>query len=433
MKKQLLSCAIALTLSAPASAAVLIGNYGASTTLGQIASPATLNAVRYNPAAAYLALDAQDQETLRVGYWSQLGASAEFGAADNFQDDIDQLMDTLSQFEQDVANGVYTTEAEANIAALRIQNDFNRSLVSFGEAGRIKMAFSSAIPLLPTVFKVPSLPGVFSLEAGLSAISSVTFIDAPLTYNPTTQDLATDSLVYVKGGTLLQAGLGYSQPVATFGDTHQLKGELIIGVKANLYNASLASVEAKIDRDDDKEVSDLISDGLDDAKDSSAVGIDLGVVWVADHYQLGLTAKNLNGLEFDYNTSNNPIANDEISQGKISIDPQGTLDGAVFLKDRMLMLAASADLNAVNDLVGDQVQMAHVSAAFFPAHAMAPTIRLGYEKNLAGEKLSAINLGLGLFRGVANLDLTYGLENTEIDGNTLPRRLGLQLSFEESF
>jgi len=452
MKKQLLCSAITLALAAPAQAAVLIGSYGASTTLGQVASPTTINSVRYNPAAGYIALDINNNESMRFGYWSQIGGSVEFGKADNFEDDIDRLISDLDDFNDKLdatinatmgtnPSSIFTSETEAFNTAKGIETDFNSLLETFGEDGRIKASFSSSIPGLPVVFQVPKLPGVISLDAGVGFVSSATFKDAPFSGLPADasgitdynqlNDFKTDSQVVVKGGTLFQVGLGYSQPISSIREIGPLQGELILGAKANLYIASLASVKTKVDRDDDKDVGDLISDGLEESEDSTAIGIDVGAVWAAENYQLGLTLKNLNSPELESSLSDD--LNTTSGTQTISLDPQTTVDGAAFLKDRMFMLAGSMDLNKVDDLVGDEVQMMHVSGSFFPASTLIPTIRLGYEKNLVGEELSAINAGIGLFRGVMNLDATYGLETTEVDGDSIPRRLGIQLSFEETF
>lgn len=439
MKKQLLSSAIALAIAAPAQAAVLVGNYGASTTLGQVATPTTINSVRYNPAAGYLALDHKNGEDMRFGYMSQLGASIELGEADNFQDDVDDLITRLDDFDAKLKAGGYGSDFNAAKSdAESIENDFNTVLESFGEAGRLKTSFTASVPGLPVVFELPKVPGVLSLDASVGLVSLAAFEDQPFTGLSTATTLTdlennfkTDSQVVVRGGTVTQIGLGYSQALSNIQQIGSMQGELIVGAKANLYAASLTSVKAKIDRDDDKEVSDLISDGLDEAKDSTSVGLDVGAVWAANNYQLGLTVKNLIAPEFD------AYEKDEVkgTEGTttIELDPQTTADGAVFLKDRTLMLAASADLNEVEDLVGDEVQMVHLSASYFPSNVVIPTVRVGYEKNLAGEELSALNFGLGLFRGVANLDVTYGLDTTEVDGSDLPRRLGVQLSFEETF
>lgn len=442
MKKQFLSSAIALAISAPVQAAVLIGNYGASTTLGQVATPVTINSVLFNPAAGYLALDHKNGEDLRLGYLSQLGASMEFGEADNFQDDVDVLITRLDDFDTKLNSGAYGADINSAYSdAKGIQDEFNTVLASFGDSGRLKTSFTASVPGLPVVFELPKVPGVLSIDASFGLISLAAFDDQPFTGLPDDissitsvsdlQNFKTDSQVVVRGGTLAQLGLGYSQAINTLKEIGTSEGELIVGAKANLYRASLTSVKAKIDRDDSKEVSDLISDGLDAAKDSTAFGVDVGAVWAASNYQLGLTIKNLIAPEFDAYEKDDVKGTE--GETKIKLDPQTTLDGAIFVKDRMLMLAASADMNKVDDLVGDEVQMLHLSGTFFPSSAAIPTVRLGYEKNLAGEELSAVNFGLGLFRGVANFDVTYGLETAEVDGSDLPRRLGIQLSFEETF
>ncbi|WP_417595208.1 conjugal transfer protein TraF [Oceanospirillum sp.] len=442
MKKNILTAAVTLALSGPAFSAVVVGNYGASTTLGQVASPTTVNSVLYNPAAGYLVLDTEE-ESVRLGYLSQIGGSLEFGEADNFQDEVDRFMDALDDFDDDLMAGRYTSIAEADAAADVILDDFSSVLKNFGDSGRIKTAFSAAVPGLPAVFQVGDLPGVISVDASVSAISAVSFLDAPLqkvgTGDLSDYDLKTDSAVFVRGGALFQLGLGYSQPVSDLNAIGDLSGQLILGAKANLYSASLSQEVAAVDRDDDEDVGDLISDGLDDnSRDSSALGVDLGAVWLAENYQLGFAVKNINSPELKYgslqDSADAQAFSSEISlDGGVTLETQGTVDGAVFLKERSLMLAASADLNKVDDLVGDEVQMLHVSGVYFPSSAVVPTVRLGYEKNLSGEELSAVNFGMGLFRGVANFDLTYGLDTAEVDGDSIPRRLGLQLSFEESF
>ena len=235
---------------------------------------------------------------------------------------------------------------------------------------------------------------------------------------------------------MAQIGLGYSQAVDAIRNIGPMEGELVLGAKANMYVASLVASKAKIYREnDDKEVADLIEDAVDKAEASTTFGLDVGAVWDAKNYQLGLTVKNINSPEFD------AYEHDEVVDGvngagrtvSIKLDPQTTFDAATFIKDRSLMLALSADLNKVEDLVGDEVQMMHMSAAYYPSNFAIPTVRVGYEKNLAGEELSALNFGLGLFRGMANFDVTYGLETTTVDGDELPRRVGFQLSFEESF
>lgn len=416
----------------PAFAAVLIGSYGSASTMGPAASPANLNSVRYNPAAGFIILDRKSGEAVRFGYLSEVGMELQLGAADNFEQDLNSLMDELNQFEDDVAAGSYTS-AEADAKAQDIQNSFNQVLSSFGDEAKLKTELTVSAPLFPIVFSVAPLPGVVSLEASVSAVSDVTFLDDTLLYDAVAKELSTDSRVYVKGGSLLHAAVGYSQPVFGIERLLPIPGELIIGAKFNIYSSSLASVESQVDRDDDKDTGDIVSDGLKSSRDTLAYGADVGAIWISDRYQLEITAKNINSPVFKYSLSESQLASDEISNGSITIKPQYTIGAAIFTKGRRLMLSGSYDLNSASDLVGDDIKRLNIAGAYFPEYLFLPSLRFGYEKNLAGEGLSSINTGVGFFKGMLNLDLTYGLETATFDDQSLPRRLGVHIGFEETF
>lgn len=429
MKKQILAVSITAALSSPVFASIPLATYGASTTLGQTASPITINSVRYNPAAGYAVLDHDSNEQVRFGYWSQVGGSVEFGSADNFEEDIDRLTSRLDEL-----------DASPDVAlAAAIQTEFNTILERFGEAGTLKLAGTVSVPGFPIALKTGNIDGVFTLDAAFSTFAKVSFLDAPLELGTgaETGTLNTDSSVYIQGVGILQLGLGYSQSVYKV-NSGALTGELVVGGRANAYSASFSRQVTGIDSDEGS-FSDIVNDGLDQKdKYSSAFGVDLGAAWFSDFYHVGLMGKNLNSPELKSSSlSGNDLAAAFSSKldigGTYELEPQFTLDGSVFTQERMLMLAASVDLNDVADPTGDNIQMAHLSATFFPENAFIPTARLGYQKNLSGTELSAVNIGLGLFRGVANLDFTYGLESTEVDGNAIPRQFALNVSFEEAF
>lgn len=427
MKKQLLSLAVASVISAPAFAAMPVGSFGAATTLGQTASPTTINSVRFNPAAGYLVVDHEDGEKVRLGYWSQFGGSIEFGEANNFQDKIDELQTDLDDLDANPSAS----------RAIEVREKFDDILVEFGDSGNIKLVGAVSVPGMPVAITAPRIGGVVTLDAAYTTLADVSFLDDPLV--DVSGTLRTNSAVYVKGVNIFQLGAGYSRPVFELKGRGPLKGELVVGVRGNLYFASMTKQVANIDRDDGKDVGGLISDGLDEnSKDTTAFGIDLGAVWHSDFYQIGLTAKNLNSPELKYGSLENN-ASAQYFSGELAMnethtmDPQFTVDGAVFTKTKALMVSGSMDMNEVNDAVGDQVQNLHIAATYFPSHPIAPIARIGYQKNLAGSELSALNFGLGLFRGVANLDFTYGLESVQVDGGSMPRQLGMQLSFEEPF
>ncbi|WP_176330185.1 conjugal transfer protein TraF [Oceanospirillum sanctuarii] len=431
MKKQLLALAVASVVTAPAFAAMPVGTYGAATTLGQTASPVTINSVRFNPAAGYLVVDHEDGEKVRLGYWSQFGGSIEFGEANNFQDKIEDLQDRLDELNTKEENNTLTP---SDITA--VQNDFNDLLLDFGESGSMKLSGAVSVPGMPLAIYIKPLEGVVTLDAAFSSIAGISFLDSPVE-----NDLSTASALYIKGANILQFGAGFSRSVFELKGRSPLNGELVLGIRGNLYSASLTKQVSLVDRTgiDDKSVGDLISDGLDaNSKDTTALGVDIGAVWQSDYYQIGVTGKNLNSPEFEYGSlsGNNEATefSDEIDLDETHImDPQFTVDGAFFTKTKALMVSGSFDLTEVNDMVGDQQQNLHISATYFPQNPFVPVARFGYQKNLAGSELSALNFGLGLFRGVANLDFTYGLESVQVDGSSMPRQLGMHFSFEESF
>lgn len=431
MRNHLLAISVTAALASPAYASIPLATYGASATLGQAVTPITINSVRHNPAAGYAALDHQNNESVRFGYWSQVGGTVEFGKVDNFQDDVDRLLDELDELDANPS----IDDAEL------VRDEFNLLLESFGNDGNMNIAATVAVPGLPLAAKISSLPGVITLDASFSTFARVSFLDDPLELGSggETGTLNTDSAILIQGVGIAQLTAGYSQSVFKASGKDALNGELVVGVRGNLYSASATRQVTAIDNDDDSSLSDLISDGLDEnSKNSSAFGVDIGAIWLSDLYQVGLAGKNINSPELKIGSlQSNAVAQSFASEldidGTYTLDPQFTLDASAFTQNKMVLLSASVDLSDVKDPLGRPYQMAHVAASFFPENTFIPTVRVGYQKNLAGEELSAVNFGVGFFRGVANLDFTYGLETVDVDGSTVPRQLGLNFSFEESF
>ncbi len=71
-----------------------------------------------------------------------------------------------------------------------------------------------------------------------------------------------------------------------------------------MYNLSLSKqVIGLLNIDEGEELGDVISDDYDGNQVSStAMGIDLGLIWEADNYHLGFTWRNINEPEFDFGT-----------------------------------------------------------------------------------------------------------------------------------
>jgi hypothetical protein len=96
------------------------------------------------------------------------------------------------------------------------------------------------------------------------------------------------------------------------------------------------------------------------------------------------------------------------------------------------VLNAAIDANAVMDPVGDDYQWATFSAAYATNSWILPGFRVGYRSNLAGTELDYLDAGFTLFK-VLNLDVAWGLDSVEIDGDSAPRSLLVNLGLELSF
>jgi len=111
--------------------------------------------------------------------------------------------------------------------------------------------------------------------------------------------------------------------------------------------------------------------------------------------------------------------------------PTLTVDGAYFFSDNFLV-SSSLELATYDDIVGTENQWFHVSTAYYPDSYWWPAARIGYQKNLAGQKLSSASLGFTFF-GTMTLDLNMALEDVEADGESAPRSAGFSIGFQEKF
>jgi hypothetical protein len=108
------------------------------------------------------------------------------------------------------------------------------------------------------------------------------------------------------------------------------------------------------------------------------------------------------------------------------------LEGAVFTESQNWVVAVGLDVNAVEDPTGNEYKWATISAGYATDSWWIPGFRVGYRANMAGTELSYLTGGLTLFKTV-NLDLAYGLDSVEIDGESAPRSFMLNLGFELTF
>ncbi len=435
MKRNILIAALALPSIAMAAPPVYHPP-GSAMSIGSVSNMHSLVSTSYNPAGSWSVV-----QDFRFGILSNLGGGYELGQVDNFATDIEDLIDILDKEDLTVEEGTDAAER------------FNELLPIMEADGYVKAFGSLQVPLMPLVYRHTE-NGVFSVDFSVSGIARLGLIADEVTLKIPTDpnaspDLDTDASAYVKSAGQTTIGLGYSGK-AWSND----QGELIVGARANIYRMSLSkqliSLES-LKADDD--IGDVAKDQYEDNANASVnAGLDVGVMWLHEHYQLGATIYNLNEPEFEYGVlgddclskegsaaqSNCFIAQKAATDGKISLtenyvmNAQLTLEGSAQVFNKQLSLSGSYDVFDVNDPLGDRYQNVTVSASYFPNRWWAPGVRLGYRKNLVGSELSSLNLGLSLFKRV-NLDFAYGLESIDVDGDAVPRTLALNLGIESAF
>lgn len=438
MKLKALTISVAALTSLAGAAFAAPSGYapGSTLTTGAVSNPYALSSLAYNPASAQLML--RDDENIRFGWLTTIGTGFELGDVSNFEQEINDLSDELDR------DDLTLSEGEALV------DRFNAILPELGREGYMKLNSGVSVPLMPVVFNVGGMKGNFFVESGAELLIGGRFIDDEVTVqmNGSTGSIQTQSSVYLKAGTGIRLGLGYAQPVWEGGEGWK-SGQLIVGGKLDVHRLSLSKQVILIDDVDDLE--DTIEDDYDKNEVSSTgVSLSLGAIWRADMYQLGLTLNNINEPEFDYGpvgtncdglsgTSQNNCfqAQAFIADGRIDgtethkMRAYGTLDASVWLKPN-LMLGTSFDIGEHEDFVGDDYQWMSVAAFYQPEFWAIPGVRVGYKQNQIGSELSSATFGFSLFRNI-NFDFEYGLDTTEVDGDSAPRNIAFNIGFEEHF
>lgn len=233
--------------------------------------------------------------------------------------------------------------------------------------------------------------------------------------------LDTDSSLITKATQTTELNLGYSRESWSNGS-----GSLFLGAEAKLYLMRLSRFAARFgDITDSEELFDAIDNA--EFRNDQGVGMDLGALWVADNYQLGVQWTNINEPEFRYPEIDiepfrdvqiiEAIQRDEI----FTMESQVKLEGSLFTSNRRWSAHLGFDANAVEDALGDEYQWATLSAAWTrPNSFWLPNLRFGWRQNLAGTELGYVSVGATVFRYI-NFDLSSALDTVKIDGTELPQ------------
>jgi hypothetical protein len=214
-------------------------------------------------------------------------------------------------------------------------------------------------------------------------------------------------------------------------------GNLYFGARANIYLKQLSRLSVRFgDITDSEELFDAIRDA-DFTTDENA-GIDLGILWVGNNYQLGAQVTNINEPEFVFPDVNlAPYRSDAVIRALENdktyvMDRQLKLEASLFSEDRRWSAHLGYDADSATDPMGDRFQWLTLSGAFATDSWWIPSARIGYRQNLAGTEIGYLSIGATLFKYV-NIDIASALDTVEIDGDTLPQGLMGSIGFEISW
>lgn len=250
--------------------------------------------------------------------------------------------------------------------------------------------------------------------------------------NKVKMSIDNDSLLLVKATKIAQFSFSYSR-LAIQNDA----GDLYWGIKPTFYRVGLTNVSTRIGQVTDTE-------GLfDDIKNADFIyengfDVDLGLVWAADHYQLGVSLSNI----FEHSYEFPDFDREKFTSLKIlkqlnqhsayTMERQLKLEAGIFTDQRHWSLNVELDANPVEDPMYDEYQWLTLTGGYAADSWWLPSARLGFSRNLAGSKLTYLNAGVTVMKFI-NLDVATTLDTVTLDGSKMLRganiRLGVQFDY----
>ncbi len=248
-----------------------------------------------------------------------------------------------------------------------------------------------------------------------------------------------DSGAYVQSVQVRTFSLGYGTGVLI-----RRSGVLYAGMRVNHHAAKLSRAAAFFDDDADSTLRDRYDENM---RETSAMGIDVGVVWHGPQYRLGATVYNLAEPSFDYpdvgvdceaDDNNCRLLKEYADEGEIErtktyvMERQLVLDGSYIDRQGRWAVGAALDVNSVEGAFGkqfnDEYQWVAVGGALRTRSYVVPEGRLGLRHNAVGNQLTLVTAGITFFRGL-HLDTAVA---TETVGGA-PRAFQLNLSAGTAF
>ncbi len=295
---------------------------------------------------------------------------------------------------------------------------------AYGIAEAINFDVDQALDNLEASFDL--MPGdppeIFDLSGGV-------FMRVDPNTDSTRIQFVNDSSLLSKSTQTYELNFGYSRQVWP-----TKAGSLFLGGEARMYFMKLSRLSVRFgDITDSDELFEAIRHA--DWRDDEGLGVDLGALWVADNYQLGLQVTNINEPGFRFPAVNlEPytsldIINFLVTDAVYDMERQWKLEASVFSPNRRWTANLGLDANAVPDPLGDDYQWLTLSGGYTTNSWWIPGIRFGYRQNLAGTELGYVGFGMTLFKFV-NFDIQSALDTVNISGTKLPRGLMASLGFQ---
>ncbi len=257
-----------------------------------------------------------------------------------------------------------------------------------------------------------------------------------LFYNPANKKVKltidNDSLLLIKAARVSQFSLAYSKNAfqSDFGD-------LYWGIKPTFYRVGLTNAGTRIGDITDAE------DLFNDIKNANFIyengyDLDLGIVWSADHYQLGASLTSLFEHKYEFpeldrrRFSSESILSQLNHHEEYIMKRQLKLEAGIFTDQRHWSLHAELDANPVEDPMHDNYQWFTLTAGYAADSWWLPSARIGMSRNLAGTGLGYINAGVTVMKFI-NIDVATTLDTVTLDGEEMMRganiRLGVQFDY----
>lgn len=316
----------------------------------------------------------------------------------------------------DVLGGSWTFGANAslttNIRGLNDPIEFDSDLA----LQELKNAYDAA--QIATGSETYDLSGGLSIDVNPDGSTTFTFEN--------------NSGTITRAAQISEISIGYSRKV-----WQKENNEIYIGIEPKFYSVGLSNKFIFIDNIENAED---IFDSLnkDDFKYTENISMDIGVIWTGKQYQLGATITNLNEPDYqfpeiDLRGLTNPDLVAAIQRTQTyTMERQLKLEGGYISKSGAWGINVGFDANAVPDPMRDDYQLVSVGAGFASDSWWLPSARVGLRKNMAGSELTYVTAGVTVFN-ILNLDLATTTETVNVDGQTVPKGLMLNIGAQVLF